>query len=186
MLHCALSHIVTSSHAYGTDHREALLQKLSSKSLGEYIGSGECYSWMKTYAETKLASMLCYHELHRRIAAAGFGKELEVFAVNPGPVNTDIARNAPSYLSWLIDPMMKHTFKTPARGAETSVMAAVGHGVKSGLYYDDCLECAPATFTKGEKEQELLWNATCDVVIKGSAGGEAIASSQLLEQIHTK
>ena len=61
---------------------------------------------------------------------------ITINAVNPGPVSTEIHRNAPGVLFPLIDAMMQYTFKSPAKGAETSVYAAVSDEVcMYGLWY---------------------------------------------------
>ncbi len=86
---------------------------------------------MTAYSQSKLANILFNQELNDRLAAAG--KNIKAIVVHPGASNTSLGRN----MSWklrliapIITPLMGIT--KPAKGAESSLYAALRTDVKSG------------------------------------------------------
>jgi retinol dehydrogenase 12 len=81
------------------------------------------------YNVSKLANVLFSAELARRVA----GQNLTTYAVHPGVVASDVWRNVPRPLRWLMTAFMK----SPEQGAENSIFCAGSSVVQSqtGLYY---------------------------------------------------
>lgn len=98
-----------------------------------------CYQKEKgtlaNYAWSKLANVLFTKELARRLQGTG----VTANCLHPGAVDTEIWRNVPTALRFLLAPI-KLFFKTSEQGAETTIYLAVSEEVEghSGLYYEDC------------------------------------------------
>jgi NAD(P)-dependent dehydrogenase (short-subunit alcohol dehydrogenase family) len=95
----------------------------------EDLQSNKSYGAFKTYGRSKLALLLFTYELSRKLA----GKEVTVNAVHPGVVKSNLGRDQP-YLSQLFT---KIFFKSPEKGAETSIYLASSSDVKdiTGKYF---------------------------------------------------
>jgi NAD(P)-dependent dehydrogenase (short-subunit alcohol dehydrogenase family) len=72
---------------------------------------------LTVYAYTKLMLAVWAHEFYRRLG----GAECHVAAICPGPVDSDIARNAPQILLWLVKPVFKLFFRSPQAAAQPLV-----------------------------------------------------------------
>eukprot|EP01095_Lingulamoeba_sp_RSL-Kostka_P000408 TRINITY_DN1066_c0_g1_i1.p1 TRINITY_DN1066_c0_g1~~TRINITY_DN1066_c0_g1_i1.p1 ORF type:complete len:360 (+),score=84.76 TRINITY_DN1066_c0_g1_i1:40-1119(+) len=136
--------------------------------FSNYVRSKDCFSTVmtRTYAETKLASLLTYKYLSHLLVDNNLDEYININIVNPGPVNTDISRNAPVYINWLVKFIMKNTFKTPECGADTSIYAAIHDDIKNsnGLYYDDCKLCEPLKIANDKDEQHKFYNYSCQLL----------------------
>ena len=84
------------------------------------------------YGISKLANILFSAELARRLAGTG----VTTYSLHPGVVATDVWREVPGPLRWLIKLLMISSEK----GAATTVYCATSAeaGKESGLYYDNC------------------------------------------------
>ena len=82
------------------------------------------------YSVSKLANVLFSAELARRLD----GKGVTTYAVHPGAVATDVWREVPSPLAWLLKKFML----SPAQGARGVVRCAADPALasESGRYYD--------------------------------------------------
>jgi retinol dehydrogenase 12 len=82
------------------------------------------------YAVSKLSNVLFTKELARRLDGTG----VTAYAVHPGVVATDVWREVPAPLRWVI----KRFMITPERGAEASLRCATAPELagETGRYYD--------------------------------------------------
>lgn len=85
---------------------------------------------MREYAVSKLSNVLFTKELARRLEGTG----VTTYAVHPGVVATDVWRQVPRPLRWVIKKFMI----TPEKGAEASLRCATAPELASqtGRYYD--------------------------------------------------
>jgi len=85
---------------------------------------------MREYAMSKLSNVLFTKELARRLEGTG----VTTYAVHPGVVATDVWRQVPAPLRWLI----KRFMITPEQGAEASLRCATAPELagQTGRYYD--------------------------------------------------
>ncbi|KAI5716867.1 hypothetical protein M8J76_013628 [Diaphorina citri] len=104
------------------------------------INSDKSYSALKVYQQSKLANVLFTKELAARLE----GKNVNVYAVHPGIVKTELGR----YMDDTYFPgartlgrvLMWWWMKTPEQGAQTTLHCALDEGAakETGLYYSDC------------------------------------------------
>ena len=100
------------------------------------------YNPSRGYANSKLANILYADELSRRLA----GKGVNVFAVSPGIVKTNLGRHRPLSLPMkiVLAPFMAIFLRTPFEGAQTLVYCAtqpdLADEAASGKFYRDCKE----------------------------------------------
>ena len=74
------------------------------------------FSSMRVYGASKLANILYTHELARRLE----GRDIRVWSLHPGAVATRLGANNGG-IAKLLHPLLTMFFKTPDKGAETSV-----------------------------------------------------------------
>lgn len=84
------------------------------------------------YEVSKLANVLFSQELARRVA----GRGIQTYVLHPGVIASEIWRNVPRPLRFLMTRFMK----SPEEGARTSVYCATSSKVANdtGLYYTNC------------------------------------------------
>ena len=116
---------------------------------------------LKYYALSKLHLCTYAQELSRRLNPDG---EVRV-AVNslcPGPVNSNIAREAPAFLKPLLVPVMQLLFATPRKAAEpvTYLCCAEEMGQRSGAYLHIMRETEPSTLAADAVNGARLWRAS--------------------------
>lgn len=75
------------------------------------------------YGYSKLMLLAWVTELGRR------HPDVDVSAVCPGAVNSNLARHAPSWIAWLLRPAMRRFFQSPADAARPVVALAAGYDV---------------------------------------------------------
>jgi retinol dehydrogenase 12 len=82
------------------------------------------------YSVSKLCNVLFTKELARRLEGTG----VTTYALHPGVVATDVWRNVPGPLRWVI----KRFMISPEQGAQTSILTATAPELASatGRYYD--------------------------------------------------
>jgi len=117
----------------------------------------------QSYGQSKLANILFTKEYAR------LNKSVNVYAVHPGAVSTELGRHyhskIPSFLLPVTD-LAKLFLKTPAGGAQTSIYCAVNSSLsgETGKYYADCSEAATTPNAKDEKLAKKLWSVSKELV----------------------
>lgn len=132
------------------------------------------------YGLTKAFNILFAYELNRRLQEAGISN-VTVNSLHPGAVNTDLSRHMPSWISWIVGPIMKLFFKSPSRGAECSVYLASSPEVNevTGKYFDhDTTEKVTEPYTNDPENWKWAWDYSIDI-IKESMGEDALKNALL-------
>jgi retinol dehydrogenase 12 len=107
---------------------------------------------MQEYAVSKLSNVLFTKELARRLE----GTHVTTYAVHPGVVATDVWRQVPRPLRWVI----KRFMITPEQGAEASLRCATAPELasESGRYYDvGGKEREPSKLAHDVELAQTLW-----------------------------
>ena len=99
------------------------------------LGFERNYRSMKVYGQSKLANVLFTYELARRLD----GSRVTVNCLHPGAVSTGLGKNNGRIAQALIG-MLRPFFRTPEKGAETSIFLASAPQVEgiSGRYFYNC------------------------------------------------
>lgn len=123
------------------------------------INSDKSFSSMKAYQQSKLANVLFTKELANRLE----GKNVNVYAVHPGIVRTELGR----YMDQTYFPgaralarvLMYWWMKTPEQGAQTTLHCALDEGAanETGLYYSDCKVTPSCPLSNDEELAKKLW-----------------------------
>ncbi|XP_059051646.1 retinol dehydrogenase 12-like [Achroia grisella] len=105
----------------------------------------------RIYSNTKLANLLFTLKLSQLLKDT----HVTVNAIHPGAVSTDIFRDKPSIMRYLI----KLVWKTPYEGAQTSIHLAVAPELEkvTGKYFVDCREERPSKSAKDIQLADKLW-----------------------------
>lgn len=103
------------------------------------------------YGRSKLCNVLFSAELGRRLAGSG----VTTYALHPGVVASDVWRQVPRPLRWLI----KLNMITPEEGARTTLFCALAPELASqtGLYYDKCAPREPSADGRNAGLAAELW-----------------------------
>jgi retinol dehydrogenase 12 len=108
-------------------------------------------SGLREYGVSKLCNILFTRELARRWAGSG----VTAYALHPGVVATDIWRQVPQPLRWLMTRLMM----TPAEGAATTLSCATAPelAAASGRYYRNQHEAWPSRLAQDDALAQRLW-----------------------------
>lgn len=107
-------------------HRVGKINKLD-------LNSDKSYHSFLAYAQSKLANILFTRELSKQLAGTG----VTANSVNPGPVHTSITKNINIFIRLFWVPISWAFFKTPEKGAQTSIRLAVDPNLErvTGKYF---------------------------------------------------
>jgi len=113
---------------------------------------------MQVYADSKLANVLFTRELARRVGDRG----VVTHAVHPGVVQTDLSRNVGPVLKALWRGFGRVFFKSPERGAATSIHVALDPAPArvNGRYFADSRERKPAGRARDDAAASRLWRVS--------------------------
>ena len=116
---------------------------------------------LKHYGQSKLVQCTFAQALSRRLNPESQVR-IAVHALCPGPINSNIAREAPWLLKPVLGPMMKAFFLSPAKAAlpMTYLCCAKGAGERTGIYLHMLREKAPAPEASDPQNGERLWSAS--------------------------
>lgn len=120
------------------------------------------YNGLRSYALSKLGNVLFTYELHRR------KKEnyINVNAVQPGKVITDIGLKHTLWWHGLIWKLRRAGGKTPLEGAATSIYLASSNEASgmSGKYWDNCAPKPSSKLSYDKKVASRLWEVSLDLL----------------------
>ena len=120
---------------------------------------------LKFYGLSKLCSCTFAMELNRRLNP---GNELSVAvnAICPGPVASNIAREAPLALRVIFDPLMRLLFSSPFKAAMpvSYLCCAPDAGLRSGTYLHMTQEKAPSGLAGDPGQGDRLWRESQKLV----------------------
>ncbi|MCU0439813.1 MAG: SDR family oxidoreductase [Raineya sp.] len=109
------------------------------------------FSGIGAYKQSKLANILFTRLLAKKIE----GTNITTNALMPGFIATELFRNIPAFLRWII-PIFA---KTPKQGAETSIYLATSEEVKfvSGEYFKNKKRGSSSYNSKNIQTAQRLW-----------------------------
>lgn len=118
------------------------------------LGFETGYGWTKSYGQSKLANILFTYGLAERLAGSG----VTANCLHPGAVATRLGTNNGWGARGLIA-LLRPFFKTPERGAQTSIYLATSAAVDgvSGKYFSDCRERRSSGASYDAEARERLW-----------------------------
>lgn len=111
------------------------------------------------YSVSKLCNVLFTRELAKRLDGTG----VTTYAVHPGVVATDVWREVPAPLRWL----MKKLMLTSEQGAQSSIIAAAEPDLAeaTGRYYDwNGKDTTPSKLAQDDVLAALLWKRSAEWV----------------------
>jgi NAD(P)-dependent dehydrogenase (short-subunit alcohol dehydrogenase family) len=110
------------------------------------------------YSVSKLCNVLHGAELARRLE----GSKVTTYSLHPGVVATDVWRNVPSPIAWII----KRFMLTAEEGARTQLRCATAAELASetGLYYDKERPREPSRLAKDPALARALWEKSSEWV----------------------
>jgi NAD(P)-dependent dehydrogenase (short-subunit alcohol dehydrogenase family) len=120
----------------------------------EDLQSTRRYSSLRVYGGSKLANMLFTIELARRLE----GRDVGIWSLHPGAVATRLGANNGG-IAKLVLPVLAPFFRTPARGAETSVYLCSEPEIEApnGTYFVDKRPRKPARRARDRDAARRLW-----------------------------
>ena len=125
--------------------------------FGEFVDYG-MRDGLKFYGLSKLHSCMFAQELDRRLNPDG-DVQVAVHAVCPGPVASNIAREAPWALKVVLTPLMRMFFSSPAKAARpvSYLCCAPDAGSRSGIYLHMMREREPSASARDPHQGDRLW-----------------------------
>lgn len=125
------------------------------------IQSEQRYSTFNVYGRSKLANILFTRELARRLK----GSSITVNCVHPGAVSTGLGTQN-GLLGRLLPLLLKPFFRTPEKGAATSIYLACSDEVAdtSGEYFVDCRVAQAKPWALDAAAATRLWQYTEECV----------------------
>jgi len=120
------------------------------------------YSSIQAYSHSKSASILFTIELQKRLKDTG----IQVFAVHPGVVDTDLLRQWPPVVQTLGHFILPIVAKTTLEGAQTTICAAVSKSFDGfgGSYLSNCEILAAEPHATDPTYAKKLWNISSSLV----------------------
>ena len=119
------------------------------------------YKTFREYGRSKLANILFTRSLAQRLE----GQDITVNCLHPGAVATSLGTNN-GVTGKLLTTLLKPFFRSPERGAETSIFLCTSAAVKdvSGAYFVDCKQKNPRPWALDDSAAERLWQYTEECV----------------------
>ena len=116
---------------------------------------------LKYYGLSKLHSCTLAQEMSRRLNP-GEEVRVAVHSLCPGPINSNIAREAPSYMKALLSPIMGLLFAGPEKAARPVIHLCCDAemGQRSGVYLHMMREKQPSALALDLSAGASLWEAS--------------------------
>ncbi|MFX1296687.1 MAG: SDR family oxidoreductase [Promethearchaeota archaeon] len=121
------------------------------------LQSKKKYNAFKTYGTTKLALTIITYEFARRLEGTG----VTVNALHPGVIKTNLGRD----MNWFMRGFTKVFFKSPKKGAQTSIYLATSPEVEgiTGKYFASKREEKSSNATYNEEVAKRLWQISVEL-----------------------
>lgn len=128
--------------------------------FGEYTPYG-LRDGLREYGRSKLHLTTYATELSRRLNP-GPQVAIGVHALCPGPVATNIARSAPTWVAPALRGLMRRLFRSPEEAAEAVVLLAAGEAMegRTGVYLHMLRETQASEHARDPEQGRRLWVAT--------------------------
>ncbi len=140
----------------------------------ENLQSEKRYGPMRPYGSAKLMIIMFTYSLARRLEGTG----VTVNVLHPGVVRTHFGQNDASRSRRLMFRLLGPLFKSPEKGAETSVYLASSPEVEgiSGKYFVNCRPRKSLKISYDEDLQERLWKHTESLLTKTEPSRKSTSS----------
>ena len=133
------------------------------RSMGfEDMQAEKDYKTFREYGRSKLANILFTRSLASRLA----GRDITVNCLHPGAVATSLGSQNEGLLARLLPMLLKPFFRSPDKGAETSLYLCTSDAVAaiSGAYFVNCQVKAAKPWAEDDDAAEELWRYTEEAV----------------------
>jgi retinol dehydrogenase-12 len=122
----------------------------------------QSYKTFREYGRSKLANILFTRYLASKLEGTG----ITVNCLHPGAVATSLASQNKGLSSKVLPFLLKPFFRSPQRGAETSIYLCTSPEVSdiSGKYFANCKVTAPKPWGQDDEAAAKLWAFTEDKV----------------------
>jgi NAD(P)-dependent dehydrogenase (short-subunit alcohol dehydrogenase family) len=119
------------------------------------------YKTFREYGRSKLANILFTRSLAQRLE----NRDITVNSLHPGAVATSLGNNN-GWLGKALPAVLKPFFRSPEKGAETSIYLAGSDDVSrvSGAYFVDCRARDPKPWARDDAAARRLWQYTEETV----------------------
>lgn len=116
------------------------------------------YRTFREYGRSKLANILFTRELASRLADSG----ITVNSLHPGAVATSLGSQNDGLASKILPPLLKWFFRSPEKGAETSIYLCCSDEVSetTGEYFVDCRVRKAKPWARDDDAARKLWDYT--------------------------
>jgi NAD(P)-dependent dehydrogenase (short-subunit alcohol dehydrogenase family) len=152
-------------------HRSA--KPLDFAALGNYVEYNSM-TGIAQYAHTKLLLVTFANELARRLRDA-HGVDAAVHALCPGPVNSNMAREAPLWLKPLLKPVMRVFFNSPAIAARPVEYLACARALEgqSGRYMHMMRDKEASPEARDPAVGRRLWDKSGELLRRAGVDADA-------------
>jgi retinol dehydrogenase 14 len=136
------------------------------------------YWIMRAYSRSKLANVIFTRDLARRLE----GKNVTVTSLHPGAVATHIWAGSPGWAKPLLAVVKALFMISPEKGASRIVYLATSPEVdgKTGGYYENNVERAPARLAQDEAVAKRLWDESARLTgLAASPASVAVVATSL-------
>lgn len=118
------------------------------------------YKGMRVYGRSKTANILFTQELARRLAGSG----VTVNCLHPGAVSTRLGHQH-GWWAPIVTTLLRPFFRSPARGAETSLHLAIAPEVAevTGQYFKDLRAVEAAAHATDLENARRLWERSAEL-----------------------
>ena len=125
------------------------------------LNADTSYKTFKVYGRSKLGNILFTQALSRRLE----NTQVTVNCLHPGAVSTGLGGQNDGALKKLLPLLLKPFFKTPEKGAETSLYVALSPALEevSGLYFSDCQQARLKPWGRDQQAAEQLWQISAEL-----------------------
>jgi NAD(P)-dependent dehydrogenase (short-subunit alcohol dehydrogenase family) len=143
-------------------HRSAA--PIDFERFGEFADYG-LRDGMDQYGRSKLHTSTFASELSRRLDREG-DVRVAVHALCPGPIDSNIAREAPALMKSVLAVVMRLAFPSPAQAGEPVVYLACSPRLegRTGVYLHMLREKAPAPEAIDPEKGRLLWEKSAELL----------------------
>ncbi|MEH6593289.1 MAG: SDR family oxidoreductase [Halioglobus sp.] len=116
------------------------------------------YKTFREYGRSKLANILFTRSLAQRLKGQG----ITVNCLHPGAVATSLAKQNKGMLSRLLPLVLKPFFRSPDKGARTSIYLCTSDDVaeSNGQYFANCKARSPKPWACDDEAAAQLWSYT--------------------------
>jgi NAD(P)-dependent dehydrogenase (short-subunit alcohol dehydrogenase family) len=143
-------------------HRSA--PPIAFERFGEFVDYG-LRDGMDQYGRSKLHTSTLASELSRRLDRGG-DVRVAVHSLCPGPVASNIAREAPALVKPFLSALMRLAFRSPAAAAEPVVYLACARQLegRTGVYLHMMREKTPGAEATDPEKGRLLWEKSAELL----------------------